>query len=685
MLSNRCKAIWKWAIVGALAVTSNSMVHAAEVTVLPTTLGLPPGVAETSTQSVFLHAVRPGSLKIDRVDIEYVSGPDDTRLDAGAADIVEFASGASGVTVPVKVKLTRSAFSRPGTYKIGLRLSGERIPEPPAQQPAQATPPAPQPPTPVDELVELPLTRVAAQISVNLANNSRVTINRGFPWNAGNLVVSISIAQDGGPEIGSVKFKANAVTRSSDNEIVPGYIGILAPEMKVANGSGSGMLVFTDFERAGDFQTNLTFASPSLAKPVSVPITIRVKDNWVLPLLVILAGVFLGAAVHFFVRIWRPRQLSAYRLAQMQVLLESLRRAIGTEATSNEYDRLLVRIQNLTAGIDIDQTADQQIQQLENDITALQTKLAQTDAAANEALKQQQKDLEKAVDDLQPFGGPGDLTQIRSELLRWTQLYADGRAEEALDGLNALKGKFANTRTRLAQAAIQTMRGEIAASGLGAEQKKDLDDKAQRATASLAQPAADIGQILGDVRAAVDLAKGTSRDADAGPQQPPIVRREIIANLAPDDWVAGEPLQFRIEPRPDMVKAIRWTFETSHLSSGASPTITRTYPIAGRFIVAAEIEHEDGMIEPVPALRITILPSEAGTLLDRIRNDIRRVDFGLLILSVIVASVSGLLDRYSDKAFGTVADYCWAFLWGFGIDNVVRGFSATFTRLNAKS
>jgi hypothetical protein len=31
-----------------------------------------------------------------------------------------------------------------------------------------------------------------------------------------------------------------------------------------------------------------------------------------------------------------------------------------------------------------------------------------------------------------------------------------------------------------------------------------------------------------------------------------------------------------------------------------------------------------------------------------------------------------------------VADYCWAFLWGFGIDSVVRGFSASFTRLNAK-
>src|ERR1700674_3653496 len=87
---------------------------AAEVTVVPTTLGLPAGPDETSTQSLFLRPARPGSLKIDSVNVEYVSGPDDVRLATGTVEVANFAPGTAGTTITLQLKLRRPSFARPG-------------------------------------------------------------------------------------------------------------------------------------------------------------------------------------------------------------------------------------------------------------------------------------------------------------------------------------------------------------------------------------------------------------------------------------------------------------------------------------------------------------------------------------------------------------------------------------------
>ena len=159
----------------------------------------------------------------------------------------------------------------------------------------------------------------------------------------------------------------------------------------------------------------------------------------------------------------------------------------------------------------------------------------------------------------------------------------------------------------------------------------------------------------------------------------------ITVSVPPEGRRVGTLLQFNItEKARKKIDGVTWTFEGIRLP-GASLSISRSFPIPGRYLVTAEIKYKDGDTDRTAALRLVVLPSEAQSLAQRIRQNIRAVDIGLLALSVIVAAVSGLLDRYSDKAFGTLADYSWAFLWGFGIDNVVRGFSATFTRLNARN
>jgi hypothetical protein len=185
-----------------IAVAAVSKADGAELTALPTTLGLAEGANETSTQTIFLRPMRQGSLKIDSVNVEFVSGPDDVRLAAGTVEVADFAAGTTGTIIPLQLKLKRSAFARPALYKIALRVTGQRMDVPPSASP-----------TPVDDALELSLTRAAAQLTVSLPNNARVTIERGFPWNTGHQQVTFSVNQDTGPEIGALKLKPGAILR----------------------------------------------------------------------------------------------------------------------------------------------------------------------------------------------------------------------------------------------------------------------------------------------------------------------------------------------------------------------------------------------------------------------------------------------------------------------------------------
>src|SRR5262249_9226976 len=101
---NRCLA------AGFLGTALPALLPAAELGVTPSTLGSPPAGAQTSTQTIFLHATRPGTLKVNSVVVEYVSGPDDTRLDAASAKVVDFTPGVSGPTVAINIALRRSPF-----------------------------------------------------------------------------------------------------------------------------------------------------------------------------------------------------------------------------------------------------------------------------------------------------------------------------------------------------------------------------------------------------------------------------------------------------------------------------------------------------------------------------------------------------------------------------------------------
>lgn len=392
--SDRCRNSRRWLAPCLAAAYSNRPPHAAERRAIQRTrdepwrsaascactnagksalsaapLGLAPSSSETTTQSLFLSAAQAGPLTIDWVSVEYVAGHDDTRLSANAAvSIVDFTSGASGTTIRIGLTLAQREFSHPGTYRIGLRIRGKHG--------AAASP------TPIDEVNEVSVTRAAAQITVKIGADSRVIVERN-----GEQKVSFSVIQQSGPEISNLNLVQGTVGRSSDNVVVPGKVELAPTELTLGGGAASGKLRFSGFNQAGDYKSDLSFTSPNLSKPVTVPITIRVRDGWGWALFTIILGVLGGTLVYSLTHMWRPRQLLAFRVTQLVGRLQVLEGAISEPATRQEYDRLRRRLYILEQGIDLDLTNDAGVQQVQSEIEAFEAKIAKVQADADQALK----------------------------------------------------------------------------------------------------------------------------------------------------------------------------------------------------------------------------------------------------------------------------------------------------------
>jgi hypothetical protein len=97
--------------------------------------------------------------------------------------------------------------------------------------------------------------------------------------------------------------------------------------------------------------------------------------------------------------------------------------------------------------------------------------------------------------------------------------------------------------------------------------------------------------------------------------------------------------------------------------------------------VQATIKRDDEVLKTLSYL-ITILPGEKEKYVIKLKRMLKSADFVIFGMAVVLASLTGLLYLSLGKPFGTPQDYLLAFLWGFGIDNSVRGFSELFKIIN---
>lgn len=209
--------------------------------------------------------------------------------------------------------------------------------------------------------------------------------------------------------------------------------------------------------------------------------------------------------------------------------------------------------------------------------------------------------------------------------------------------------------------------------------KAELAHEADKVEDDFRKVDVKFGDVLLVLQNKIASARGFAADAGA-PTQPALAPITIKVSAAPENCRADIELGFTIVGARSPLKAVSWAFDGLARQSQTEP-IKHTFAVPGQYIVSATITYYDGTTDPALPLRITVLPSASQSQAQRILQRIRQADLAELAAALIIAVIAGMLDRYVDKPFGTVTDYCCAFLWGFGIDSAVRGFGATLARI----
>jgi hypothetical protein len=161
-------------------------------------------------------------------------------------------------------------------------------------------------------------------------------------------------------------------------------------------------------------------------------------------------------------------------------------------------------------------------------------------------------------------------------------------------------------------------------------------------------------------------------------------RREIVfhGGVAADPQ-AHETLRFEVAgANLASGDTVLWDWDDGKRERTTGPSASHAYDSSGTFNVAATIIRSDGRQEPVRAFVLVVRPVlESSTVMGlRLRRD--AASFAVFLISLVVATLSGLLALYFGKTFGSATDIIGAIFWGLGLDITVRGFGAIFSKLS---
>jgi hypothetical protein len=125
---------------------------------------------------------------------------------------------------------------------------------------------------------------------------------------------------------------------------------------------------------------------------------------------------------------------------------------------------------------------------------------------------------------------------------------------------------------------------------------------------------------------------------------------------------------------------IQWHFGDGGPFTPGGQIASHQFEEAGTYRVKVQILR-GGVLAFEFARDIVVLPGRVQKKLGKLRFEMQAIDVVLSLIALLLACLTGLLYLYVGKPFGTVSDYVLALMWGFGIDNSVRGFAAVLPKI----
>jgi len=463
-----------------------------------------------------------------------------------------------------------------------------------------------------------------------------------------------------------------------------------------AGGHAQLSLTFFGFQQTGEFETRLYLSSASLSETQVIPLNVRVTDPVWIPLLVILLGVAGGGAVKHFAERRRPQLQQEIRLIRVRDGLRTLQSRTNEPQKLHELreaELLLTAAEQAITSGRLDEAASQ-LDQAAEKLEAFRA----GEAARLKEVRDLLSETERQFEGIK--GGLVDSTRIgtvsflaawertNSEILSLLRTFHVDTAARLLDKLRrdfatAVGGEIDDIRGKLPSGAP----GDAIRTKLG-EARRLLDEFKFAESMSKLREAK---QALRTAKAQAQGARPTAipRFLDAVREPVDAPRILVVSPTDPTQVTTGISTTFQLHlPAGVVGDRIKWQFSDgseSHVD-GVDSLQSHRFRQHGAYTVVAHVYSGQ---EQNPKLSVSteiqVLRGRAEQGIELKQSQVQSIDFGLSLIAAVLAGLTGLLYLYVDKAFGSPSDYMLALLWGFGIDNSVRGFSDVLKKITAAS
>ena len=631
------------------------------------------------------------------VQTRQIKTPDGALLPAQAAGAKLDANTVNPGGVNVNVTLDPAFFVSPGEYRIVLFFQ------------SQGT---------ASLSSTLIVNRLAADINLPELTGQTVALMRSWPAASASQEFLLYIRENTGKvSLNDFKVAGQNIYKNETKELVPGEVTatLVADNPSQAQAGASGMSLppgavgklkvkISNVPHAGTFDTALLITSPNFSGAKVVPLKVTVTDCVLFPLLAIALGVFGAYWTRRLVREVQPKNQNRLQLLQLQTEVERFREVVRQPASSATIEGLLAEIKRARESNELGDfvAVRDALPKLRQKLDEFRKAQVQAEGEAQTNLTALQNQVE-----LLEQGGPltndesRDLNSIKDRLADTERLLRLGMAEDAQIKIESIKQLLIELRKRKFSEYFKKLQGELpnlnlAGADLAASEtlkteiqshlnSNDLDNVRlkleQLKTLIENQRQRTVSRGARETEAVVD---GVLPEVPSVPAPAPFTRIQILT--PPEQRIAGATISFAVVDVENIVlpdDELRWFFGDVGSFEKQKANASHRYQEARRFSVRVEIIRNGALFRTLSEM-ITISGGEIEQARAGILRDIMRNELTLSIIALVLATVTGVIFLYSGKVFGTLVDYLMAILWGFGIDNSIRGFSAVLGKITSE-
>ena len=588
----------------------------------------------------------------------------------------------------VTLTLEPKFFLVPGEYRVTLFFQGNATPSLPTT---------------------IVINRLGADINLDELKDQTVALTRLIPfWSASENVTFHLRENTKRVALNDLKVVGQGIYLKETKELYPGSV-VATPVP--ANPTGAPVNVppgqvqplqvsFSGLSKSGTFDTRLLVTSTSFAGEKAIPIKVTVRD-WVLfPLLAIALGVAGGYFTRRLVAVERPRNENRFQLLRLQNEVERFRDLVSKTGSKETIRSLLdqlkaVREKNELGDFNavkaelpkiqakLDEFRKAQVQAAEAASVTRNGLVNQVELLENDPLTDEERKELRAIKDkladVERLLSAGMVDDAQVKLENASELLGDFRLEKLSSYFDLLTTELDNLSLSGAAATEgETFKTEIR----GFLKTKDFDKASEKLE--------DFKNFIKKKKAELNPPDGAPGAAESPLPAAPRVLPEatlvtrIVVTTAIEERIAGNTLDFEIHDPENFLQPndrFLWFFDDVGTAETENSTNSHRYNESGRFRVRVEIRRGGTSVRTLSEM-VTIAPSAIELARASVLRSILRNEMILSLIALVLAVISGVLFLYIGKIFGSLVDYLTAILWGFGIDNSVKGFAAVLAKIS---